>query len=178
MLNDPSTKYLSWELSDIEQRLGFHGARFTRVNGSFSFIVAIALTLLFYAATYLPGLDKIHEMFVSRSFSFETLFIPTLIAFFSFWCLAILFVKSRKLTFQRKALDLHVVPENPGFVLSSATVDEVQENIYTQVDAPRHFVLFNRIMVSLSSLKNLGQVADMDRRGREMKRQRKQVSRS
>jgi len=55
-----------------------------------------------------------------------------------------------------------VVPTSPSFVLSPATVDQVIQEIYRTVDDPQCFTLFNRIMVALSNLKNLGRVSDVD----------------
>ncbi|QGQ27099.1 MotA/TolQ/ExbB proton channel family protein [Gimesia benthica] len=89
-------------------------------------------------------------------------FIPYLICFFSFWSLSILFIKYRKLSFQKKSLAYIVVPSDTSFVLSSTTVDTVIDNIYECVDDPRHFVLFNRIIIALSNLRNLGRVTDVD----------------
>jgi hypothetical protein len=46
----PTDVPLSWSRLDIEQRLGFRGARFTRVNNLLAFLVACLITVLFYAA--------------------------------------------------------------------------------------------------------------------------------
>jgi biopolymer transport protein ExbB/TolQ len=87
---------------------------------------------------------------------------PYAIVFFSWWALAILFVKWRKLAVQRRALAFHVMPEDPSFILSSATVEPVLAKIYATVDDPKHFILFNRIVIALANLRNLGQVTDVD----------------
>jgi biopolymer transport protein ExbB/TolQ len=71
-------------------------------------------------------------------------------------------VKWCKLRLQRRALRYHVMPEDPAFVLSAATVDPVLARVYSTVDDPRNFVLFNRIVVALSNLRNLGRVTDVD----------------
>jgi biopolymer transport protein ExbB/TolQ len=47
-------------------------------------------------------------------------------------------------------------------VLTPTTVDEVIGRIYATADDPRQFVLFNRLMIALSNLRNLGQVSDVD----------------
>jgi biopolymer transport protein ExbB/TolQ len=80
----------------------------------------------------------------------------------SFWSLFILFIKWRKLALQRKALKHMVVPTEHDYVLSSATVEQVTRRIYATVDDPKQFLLFNRIIVALSNLRNLGQVTDVD----------------
>ncbi len=150
---------LSWSRQDIEQRLGFHGGRYTGVNKLLTALMALVFTVLFYAAL-LPlrntALADFVRMFTDRGF------VPYAICFFSAWATAILMVKSRKLAFQRKSLQYRVVPDDHDFVLSSATVDVVMENLYATVDDPKYFVLFNRIVIALSNLRNLGRVADVD----------------
>ena len=76
-------------------------------------------------------------------------------ALLSFWSVAILTLKWRKLALQRRALTYDVVPAEHDFVLSAATVDQVMQKIYATVDEPKHFVLFNRIVTALSNLRNL-----------------------
>jgi biopolymer transport protein ExbB/TolQ len=147
---------LSWQRNDPEQRLGFRGGRFTRVNNWLTLLLGIAATLAFYALlSYWP------DLWISQSFT-QRGPTPYAIAFFSWWSLAVLWVKWRKLAFQRRALELEVVPSEHNFLLSGATVDHVVERVQCAVDDPRHFVLFNRITVALSNLKNLGRVTDVD----------------
>jgi biopolymer transport protein ExbB/TolQ len=153
---------LAWERDDIEQRWGFPGGRFTRVNLFFTGLIAFAMTLAFYGALvaclyfHVPFLDRIAVSFTQRGP------IPYPTTFFTFWCVAILLVKWRKLAYQKRALARQVVPSDHDFVLSPASVDLVVDNIHENVDDPRHFVLFNRIMVALSNLRNLGVVGDVD----------------
>ena len=52
--------------------------------------------------------------------------------------------------------------EQPGFVLSPLTADEIIDRLYSISDDPAHFLLLNRIKRSLSNLKNIGRVADID----------------
>jgi biopolymer transport protein ExbB/TolQ len=153
MLSEPK---LSWSRRDIEQRLAFHGARFTRTNTFLTGIMALMGTVAFYAA-----LLPIRETWFARMFYDRGITqYPTVL--FSFWALAIILIKSRKLALQRKALQYLVVPADHNFVLSTATVDTVMDNIYSTVDDPKHFLLFNRIVIALSNLRNLGRVSDLD----------------
>jgi biopolymer transport protein ExbB/TolQ len=55
-----------------------------------------------------------------------------------------------------------VIPTEPGFVISTATVDRVLDRISDAVDDPRNFILFNRLVIALANLRNLGRVADLD----------------
>lgn len=147
---------LDWSRSDIEQRLGFPGGRFTRTNNIFTGIIGLLLTLAFYAILIPFDGRWIADMFTKRGPT------PYAIVFFSCWSISILFVKWFKLRLQRRALDFHVMPEDPSFILSSQTVEPVLARIYATVDDPRNFLLFNRIVVALSNLRNLGQVTDVD----------------
>lgn len=153
---------LAWARQDIEQRLAFRGGKFTRVNLLLSGLMALAITIVFYGIMavclryQVYGLARLGESFIQRG----PLPYPTV--FFSAWSLVILFIKSRKLAYQKRALQYQVVPAAHDFVLSPATVDVVMDNIHATVDDPKNFVLFNRIMVALSNLRNLGEVGDVD----------------
>lgn len=149
---------LNWHRHDPEQRLGLRGGRFTRVKALPTGLIAAALTALLCGLLLaLPsGWRAVGEMVLHRG--------PTQYAtlFLSFWSLAILWFKWRKLQFQRLALRYLVIPDTPEFVLSPLTVDDVVERMYAIADEPRAFVLYNRILSALSNLKNLGRVGDVD----------------
>jgi biopolymer transport protein ExbB/TolQ len=149
---------LSWAKQDIENRLWSRGGRHTRVNAFFAAIVGLLLTGGFYASMLGFRNTTLAAMFLRQ----DSYMIPLAIVFFCSWALAILAVKSRKIALQRRALAIGVVPTSHDFVLSSASVDAVIENIYQAVDDPKHFILFNRIVIALSNLRNLGRVSDVD----------------
>ncbi|MCA9124128.1 MAG: MotA/TolQ/ExbB proton channel family protein [Planctomycetaceae bacterium] len=90
------------------------------------------------------------------------MYVPYCIVFLTAWSFVVLFVKWRKLAFQRKSLRHLVIPQESDFVLSSTTVEEVINNVYATVDDPKYFTLYNRITVALSNLRNLGRVTDVD----------------
>ena len=147
---------LNWTRDDIEQRLMFRGGRFTTANTWLSLFLGAILFVGFYAfLLFIPNTQFARDFTNQGS-------IPYLTCFFSAWAVAILFLKSRKLKYQRKAIEYVVVPDQHDFVLSSSTVDQVIDQIYSIVDDPRRFLLFNRIVIALSNLKNLGQVGDVD----------------
>ncbi len=156
MTTDAVDVPLSWFRTDPEQRIGFRGGRFTKVNHSLSFLMAIVLSAGFYAVVLALGHWPFADTFLRRG--------PTQYAtvFFTAWALAILWLKWRKLRFQRRSLAHSIVPDSVGFVLSPNTVDEVIRRIYQTVDDPRYFTLFNRITVALANLRNLGRVTDVD----------------
>lgn len=155
-MDTPVDVPLSWTRSDAEQRWGVNGGRHTRVNNLLSGLIAAVLTVAFYAALIPFQGSRFADMFTQRGL------VQYFTVFFTAWSLTILFFKWRKLVLQRKALDHTIVPSNPDFVLSSATVDQVVGQIYSTVDDPKQFVLFNRITIALSNLRNLGRVSDVD----------------
>ena len=75
--------------------------------------------------------------------------------------MSILFVKKRKLSFQRKALDLKPFPDDPDFLLNADSAQHVIAVIHRLVDDSRHFVLLNRIERALSNLRNIGRISDV-----------------
>lgn len=146
---------ICWALEDFEQRFGFNGARFTSTNGFFTFVFSALITAVFYFVIWLIPYDEPKSMLISGGI------IPYFIVFFSCWSIAILITKNQKLKLQERALRTSVTPDDPNFVLTSATADAIKESVYKLADEPRQFILFNRIMIALASLKNLGQLADM-----------------
>ena len=151
-----SSDVLSWARLDIEQRLMFSGNRFTRVNTALSFLLAVLLTLGFHGLLLLMPGSLLHGKFIGKGP------LPTSIVFLSAWCLAILFLKWRKLALQMRCLKLKVIPEDVDFVLSPTTVDRVFDRMLELVDDPKQFMLFNRISIALSNLRNIGRVSDVD----------------
>ena len=154
-LPPPEATY-SWVRQDIEQRLFFAGGRFTKVNGLLAMLIGLFLTAVMYAIVSVASPTRFTAMCLDRGPT------PYAISVLFWWSMAILFLKWRKLVFQRKVLAIDIVPAERQFVLSVDTVDEVTEYIRQIVDDPRHFVLFNRISVALANLRNLGRVADLD----------------
>ncbi len=150
---------LNWSTTDFEQKIGFKGGHYTAVNNIVSFLIAAVLTVLFFLLTIyglnrFPATQSVAEMFLRGP-------IPIPIVFLSFWCAAILLLKKKKLEFQSRALDLKPFPDDPEFLLNPETAPDVLAEIHHLVDAPRHFVLFNRIDRALSNLRNIGRIGDV-----------------
>lgn len=151
---------LNWGKTDLEQRLGFRGGRFTSANKLLSFISAALLTVAFYAFVTLAvkpnaNWQWLSDMFLERG--------PTqyVTMFLFFWALSILFVKWRKLRFQQRALELAAIPNQADFILNPDSAPPVLERIHTLVDSTGNFLLLNRIERALSNLKNIGQISDV-----------------
>jgi biopolymer transport protein ExbB/TolQ len=118
--------------------------------------MAVVFAVAFYAVLIPFHKTVFALMFTERG---PTQYVCVLL---SGWSLAILWIKWRKLVLQRSALQYQVVPPNHDFVLSSSTVDQVLDKIYATVDDPKQFVLFNRIVIALSNLRNIGQITEVD----------------
>jgi biopolymer transport protein ExbB/TolQ len=157
MAEQPDAVKLNWEQSDFERKCGFRGSRNTGVNMVFAFALGLLMSVLFYAGLY-PLLSSyyIATMFYNRG---PTQHATVLLAF---WTFAFLFIKWRKLAFQRQALALQVAPLDAGFSLTPETAPQVLERLYAVVDNPKHFLLFARIELALANLKNLRRVGDLD----------------
>ncbi|MDR3182421.1 MAG: MotA/TolQ/ExbB proton channel family protein [Planctomycetaceae bacterium] len=152
-LKQPSR--LSWSRSDIEQRLGFRGGRFTNVNSGLCAVLAAVCSVMFYLVLFLIPPNHFSAMFMERGTT------PFLMVPLAFWSLFIVVLKWTKIRFQRRALSISILPNEHNFVLSPNTVDIVLHNINNAAEQPRSFFLFNRIAGTLSNLKNIGMISDV-----------------
>ena len=155
---------LHWEEEDFEQKygLGFTGGRFTSANKLLSAIVAFVLTGIWFGILVAirsvlkhntgVGFERYLLNHWQMSISISLLF---------FWAMFILFIKQRKLAYQRKALDLNAVPQGANFVLDRRTAAKVLDRLYKLADKTSHFILLNRIERALSNLRNIGNISDV-----------------
>ncbi len=147
---------LSFAKDDIERKLLCPAGRFTSAGPVVPLVMGALATVIFYVS-----LIPIHQTWFGQSFTNRG-WIPYATVSFSFWALSIAIIKWRKIAFQERALSRPVIPLDPGFVISSTTVQQVLDNLYQVADDPRDFILFNRIQVALSNLRNMGQIGDVD----------------
>ena len=148
---------LSWTKNDIEQRFGLRGGTFTSVRIVLSFILALLSTIAFYAILELVfPLTHFSLMFTQRGIT------PFPTVFLGFWVFFILVIKMMKIRMQRKALAYQILPDLRSCVLTPYTVDEVMIRIHDSAEDPENFILFNRIILTLSNLRNIGKIADVD----------------
>jgi hypothetical protein len=151
---------LHWHKHDPEQKIGFRGGRYTSPNKFLGLISACLLTVayftaLVFAAGSWEALQPYARIFMERG---PTQYVAT--AFF-FWALCLLWVKSRKISFQRRAFDLPIMPADPTFCLSPETARGVLHRLHEMVDNPIQFAVLNRIERALSNLDNIGNTADV-----------------
>jgi len=142
--------------SDPERWLGVPSGYGTSVNTGFAGIIALVLTVCVFLALYWSPASRYRDFFLDRG--------PTQHAsvFFGIWSGVILLIKRRKLKVQRRALQHTIMPMNHDFVLTRLTADQIIRSIYATADDPQRFIVFHRILIALSSLKNLGRVSDVD----------------
>lgn len=154
---------LIWKMMDPEEKLGFHGKKYTSVNNLFSLILGFVLTLFFYGVLYpfhLVGKYPMVDMFFHGGPENRSA-IPYFTVLLSGWCLAFLFIKWRKLVIQRKALLYRLIPEGHDFVISQMNVQELLDKMHGEVLFTSNFMLLWRIDCALSNLRNIGRIADV-----------------
>jgi biopolymer transport protein ExbB/TolQ len=152
-------KMLEWHRSDFEQRIGFGGAKYTDVNIWCALVItAVLCGIVFAGLIFLPPELRKARVVVLVLDRGWTPYAMTVCAFFA---LVILFIKSRKLAFQMKALDIEIIPQANDFSLTPETAQDALKRMYGLVDDTKRIVLFNRIERALMNLKNIGNVSDV-----------------
>ena len=159
MKNKRERKPLDWHLGDIEQRFGFTGGKYTDVNMVFATIFAAVITAGFYIGLcHVPKSVrdmKYLQMLLERGWT------PYAMVFLTLLALVILFIKWRKLAFQKRAFKLELIPVGQSFALTSETALDVIAKLNSLVDEPKRFVLFSRIERALLNLRNVGNLSDV-----------------
>lgn len=154
--NSPSPERLSVRRGDPEALFGLSPSAGTSVRTAFCGLIALILTAIFFGALSSLPASPFRSMMMDRG---PTQYAAVLLGF---WTVVILIFKRMKLSVQRRALDRPVVPENQRFVLTRQTVPDVLTTIHAIADFPDQFLVFRRILIALSSLKNLGRIGDVD----------------
>jgi len=158
--NQTPTEVLSWARSDPERKFGLPSGRFTTPSATSSFLAGLILMGVIYGTTWaVRGTPWGHVIW-----QYLTAYagIPIPIMLLTCWSAAIILLKAGKISAQRKALRLRFMPADPGFVLSVATVDRVIDAVEGGVDEPHRFVLLDRVLTALKSIRNIGRIADID----------------
>ena len=154
--HDAKDRPLFFARMDVERRLGFPAGRFTQPGPVLPLILAGVITVAFYGA-----LVPLGDAWINRSFT-ERGYVPYFIVFFAAWAFAILFIKTRKVALQRKALIVGVAPDDSDFFITPTTAADLIERLHALADDPAHFMLLNRVHVGVSNLHHRGQIADVD----------------
>ncbi len=156
----PTKAILSFASCDPERRLGLPSGRFTTPSAMSSLLLGVVLMAALYGGAWtLRGTSA-----GGAAWTLLTGYsgIPIPIALLTCWSAAILIFKSFKISAQRAALRLRFMPEESGFVLTVGTADQVMGTIDAAVDEPRQFLLLNRVLDALRSIRNIGRIGDID----------------
>lgn len=140
--------------SDFEHRLGIPG-RFTSPNKLFAFVLAALLTVaLAFGISFVP--ESYHQ---DTALGILTRRGPipfvTLGAFF--WGVALIWLKSRKVSAQGKALTFLLSNNIGSQLFHSGIAKKWVIWIDDKVDQPQAFILINRLRAALASLHALGE---------------------
>ena len=150
---------LDWHSSDIERRFGFSGSKYTDVNTWFAMILSALMTGgLFAALCNAPLSVRRHP---AVAILLERGWTPYAMVSLFMLAIVILFVKWRKLAFQKRALSVELIPVGTSFALTPDTAVDVLKTLNEIVDDPKRFVLFNRIERALLNLRNVGNLSDV-----------------
>ncbi len=152
---DPPAPHLDASHGDLEAMLGLSGGRRTRASGPLWLVVAGVLTALIDWGLSLRPEWEISKM----QFRCWT---NTGVTFSALFCLLLLGNKLLKIRIQERALRQEdLFPRRADFVLSPATARDVLASLRAICDRPREFLLFNRVVMALSNLGNIGEVRDV-----------------
>lgn len=152
-------RILEWHSGDIEQRIGFKGAKYTDVNPWCALVLSVVLCGVYFGIlNSVPDSirnTKAVAMMLDRGWT------PYVMAVLSIMSLVILGIKAQKLSLQMKALDIEVVPRANEFNLTPESSIEVLKRMRGLIDDPKRFIVFNRIERALMNLRNIGNVSDV-----------------
>ena len=154
---------LNFQQMDPEAKWGMTGKKYTAVNNLWSLLHGIFLTAIFYGLLWplhnlrrYPYIDMFfHGGDVERST------IPYYTMLLTFWCLAILWIKWRKLKVQEKALTIQLIPDSNNFVISKMNAEKIISDMHSRVYQSECFMVLWRVECALANLHNIGRVADV-----------------
>lgn len=158
-----SSYTLNWKKLDPEAKFGLKTKKFTGVNGIVSFILGAVYTLIFYLLLY-PVKYFVSSQFIDMFFhggAENRSYIPYATVLLTMWCMAILIQKQKKISIQRMAVNVEILPDDPGFILSPDNSSTILKRIEEQVYMASGFIALNRIQKTLANLKNIGRVSDV-----------------
>jgi len=150
-----SSPALDASSGDIEAWLGLAGGRNTRASGPlWSLVAAVIAAATLWVLSLRPEWELSRIMFQCWT--------NGAVLYLSLWCILMLANKLNKVRIQERALRQDdLFPRRADFVLSPATAVDVLDAIRARCDRPREYLLFNRLMMALSNLGNIGEVRDV-----------------
>ncbi len=162
-MSEFSTFELSWKKLDPEAKWGLKAKKFTAVNSGFAFFLGVIFTVIFYAALlpfYWMNKYQMINMFFHGGPEHRST-IPYYTMLLSFWCLAFLLLKLKKIKVQRKALAIKLVPATDDYVITPANAHDILMQMGNKINRVENFLVLWRVQRALSNLKNIGRVSDV-----------------
>ncbi|MBQ9874396.1 MAG: MotA/TolQ/ExbB proton channel family protein [Thermoguttaceae bacterium] len=170
MKTNKQPRKLSWLRDDFERRFGFEGERYVKVGALLPFIMAAFFTVAFYVVLVFVPDCAFKRTFTERGWTQHA------VVALGSWTFFLLWIKTRKIKLQRAPLKLPILPNDPDFALTVKTSDAVIAQIARNAESPKDFLVYRRIVQTLSNLRNLGRVADVDALFRSQAEQDESVS--
>ena len=158
MSSNPLLRYKS---VDPEARCSLPVGRFTTPHPMSSLFVGILLMGVVYSLALAFKDWKLSGVTVWEYFTGFTGF-PIVMMSLSCWSAGILIIKALKIRAQRLALSVHIVPDDPKFTVTASTAQRIVQTIGAAVEDSRKFMYFNRVIVAMRSMRNVGRVGDID----------------
>lgn len=122
----------------------FENSAATRVSAVVSFGIGLALTVLFYVIM-LPFRDVyIGQLFYERGFVQYVLMLLT------FWAIAILAIKMRKIKIQKEAMHFNLLPDELSYEIDGENVEQFEDHIWSLKIKHNESFLVTRILRGLS----------------------------
>jgi len=155
--NAPAKPAISFDRSDVERCLGLPAGQYTNPGFLLAFILGAILTVAFFGVLSLIPNSYFAVVFTQRGP------VQYVTVFFTAWALSLLLVKALKVRVQSKPLRVSLLPnDDPGFILTPSSAEQVPQIIYRSVDDPKKFLLTHRVHNALANLRNMGQIGDVD----------------
>lgn len=154
---------LNFQQLDPEAKWGLNSKKYTAVNTLWSLLHGMVFTAVFYAAI-LPLHNLKRYQYIDMFFhggQTQRSTIPYYTMLLTFWCLAILWLKWRKLRVQSKALDIKIIPDSNNFVISKMNAEKIIGELHLRVYQSEKFMVLWRVECALANLHNIGRVADV-----------------
>ena len=156
-----SKSLLRFKAVDPEARLGLPTGKFSTPHPTTSFLGGCVVMGVIYGIALLGrntgefGAEAWRYLAGYQGF-------PIIMMVLASCSASILIIKGLKVRAQRRALAIHIVPSDPKFAVTSSTALKVVQVIESAVEDSRSFMYFNRIIVAMRSMRNVGRIGDID----------------
>ena len=156
LLAPEAEQLLSWELSDVERRLGFAPGRFTQVNSVLTFVSGRSTLDRILRLPYVCSRASLGRVHPTRANPIRCRFSSFMVAFHSGYKVAEATIAASRTGCRDRAGRSSVRTFSSYGTYCGGECEIPRSTI------PTVFLLLNRILVALSNLKNIGRIGDVD----------------